>query len=622
MSREAERDLSTYPGMVRWFDPRVLFKVIQGVVLSGWFGRYADHRVTQGALDRVDAERLMSRADLSGKIETDADGAVWIDFVADIGDGFDATYTVAHLLAQESLTLRDGTELPRGAALVIGGDLCYPSASRENYWARMRQPYMLAQPDDERRNAHHPRLFAIPGNHDWYDGLVAFHGTFCRALDEPPFHGGIKIGNWRCKQHRSYFAVKLPHNWWIWGVDIQLSGYIDQPQINYFRLMADKLGDGAKVIICTAMPSWLYAVEYGNTEFHSIEYIAQIARNSNSDYLVKAIVSGDLHHYSRYHASENDPQLITAGGGGAFVHSTHQLKEELEVPDINSDQQTAPTKKFTLGKGGGDCACYPDRETCRLLLWRNLGFAVRNWEFSIGIGVVYWIVSWLFVSHDGGSLFRKWREDAGGEDFNAVGWLGDVFSDIVKTPSLAFIIAGVTMALFFYVDTRRRVRWPIGILHALAHIILFIVLALVFVSFNERVIGLDPEFLGTSIAFALEMIVIGGLLGAAVFGLYLLMASLWLNLHGQDAFSALRIDKYRNFLRLRLSETSLTIYPIGLDEVPRRNQWRPNPEAKDGRPISVFVPDTPLDPFLIEPPIVIDAHVPRRTRKPDTGSAQ
>ena len=48
-----------------------------------------------------------------------------------------------------------------------------------------------------------PSLYAVPGNHDWYDGLTAFLRLFARQRD-------ATIGGWRTRQSRSYFAVRLP----------------------------------------------------------------------------------------------------------------------------------------------------------------------------------------------------------------------------------------------------------------------------------------------------------------------------------------------------------------------------------------------------------------------------
>ena len=67
---------------------------------------------------------------------------VWLDFVADCGDGFDSSYQVARLLAQPDLEVecsamrrkggkRDQKRIekrvfPRGDVLIVGGDLAYP----------------------------------------------------------------------------------------------------------------------------------------------------------------------------------------------------------------------------------------------------------------------------------------------------------------------------------------------------------------------------------------------------------------------------------------------------------------------------------------------------------------
>jgi hypothetical protein len=37
---------------------------------------------------------------LRRELQPDEEGAIWVDFAADLGDGFDSTYAVASLLAQ------------------------------------------------------------------------------------------------------------------------------------------------------------------------------------------------------------------------------------------------------------------------------------------------------------------------------------------------------------------------------------------------------------------------------------------------------------------------------------------------------------------------------------------
>ena len=67
------------------------------VVLAGAFGDYLDKRELQSAFS----------AGLT--LDARADGEIWFDFVADSGDGFDATYTVAWAVSQRELTVRAST---------------------------------------------------------------------------------------------------------------------------------------------------------------------------------------------------------------------------------------------------------------------------------------------------------------------------------------------------------------------------------------------------------------------------------------------------------------------------------------------------------------------------------
>jgi hypothetical protein len=76
-----------------------------------------------------------------------------------------------------------------------------------------------------------------------------------------------------------------------------------------------------------------------------------------------------------------------------------------------------------------------------------------------------------------------------------------------------------------------------------------------------------------------------------------------------DAFSALAIKDYKNFLRMKFEKDKLTIYPVALDRVPGPKEWRPwrrsdykDPNLKH-RPL--LVPKRDMKPRLIEGPIEI-----------------
>jgi hypothetical protein len=68
----------------------------------------------------------------------------------------------------------------------------------------------------------------------------------------------------------------------------------------------------------------------------------------------------------------------------------------------------------------------------------------------------------------------------------------------------------------------------------------------------------------------------------------------------------MRMAGYKNFLRMKVEPNKLTIFPVGLKEVPRRSQWRHATvdEIANGE-LAGFVPKKPLKPHLIEGPIVI-----------------
>ncbi len=322
------------PQMVDWFDPGLLAKVGVRTVISTTLGSYTDQRLMQAATDNASNELdLANRYNYSGekvdaagrwapteKLAAAKDGAVWVDYIADLGDGFEATYAMAYLLAPDELKV-DGwaTPLPAGNLLIMGGDQVYPDATKQEYTNRLRDPY------DWAFSTPHPRrkLFAIPGNHDWYDGLSAFSALFCSARDRISKGLGTQIGGWRCQQHRSYFAIKLPHNWWIWGPDFQLADNLDDSQRDYFDLMAEQTKPGDNIILCLAEPSWLHK------NYDNMHEISMLARKHGAK--VCAVVAGDWHHYSRYTSDKLGIHFITAGGGGAFSHATHGLKQRVAL---------------------------------------------------------------------------------------------------------------------------------------------------------------------------------------------------------------------------------------------------------------------------------------------------
>ncbi|HEY2204816.1 MAG TPA: hypothetical protein VGH99_10130 [Pseudonocardia sp.] len=127
---------------VRWLAPGMLARTGVQVALSEVFGSFADRRETQATESAAPLDLTSAGDDAHG-------GEFWLDYVADIGDGFDGATTVASRLAADELELaHDGQSHPTrgGRLLVLGGDECYPVASGANYTDRLVGPYRSMLP--------------------------------------------------------------------------------------------------------------------------------------------------------------------------------------------------------------------------------------------------------------------------------------------------------------------------------------------------------------------------------------------------------------------------------------------------------------------------------------------
>jgi hypothetical protein len=734
------------PGMVGWYEPRLLARVGVRTMISAVFGQYADQRLIQAATDVAPIETIINRYNYSDvrsddperRVTLGENGAFWIDYIADIGDGFAPTFTTAYLLAQPHLKV-DGVSEPlmAGSILVMGGDQCYPQATREEYKLRLQTPYDWAYnvPVAERK------LFAIPGNHDWYDGLSAFDSLFCSARDRMSQENGNKIGGWQCKQHRSYWAIELPYRWWIWGCDIQFSQYLDVSQVNYFKAIAALMGPGDNLIICLAEPTWMIAEDQGFDEDSNFFKITSIARSRGIN--ICAVIAGDSHHYNRYYAPGIDVHLFTAGGGGSFLHPTHTLKNEisitwphpqgpiaegLETKRAPEDQVAAGRYDMRLKDNTPNPAAappaepaptlasrrrarrhqaqerrakvYPNKATSFFLSLKGLFFPFTNYFFGIGIGFIYWMITWQFYSVVGQHNISNGQIDAVKPEtyWGLIAYMPLYLTQaLLVSIGLVAMLGGLWVLLCWYVDSVERPRWKhylvkflVGSAHWTAHTFAMFALGLAFVLFHNEITPtikaqvdkvwqdreqqpgivrdvitetLEPitrqaieqrqiiereeiarrtgrpmqypmdkplpqlrpinepmepmEEMGGLpykevrqivgfILYPIEMILIGGFIGALLWGVYWVLAGCLMRMHTEDAFAALRISDYRNFLRMKFEPDKVTIYPIGLDRIPKNEHWMAPPKDKPPPPHNPQILATrPIPIHLIEEPIVI-----------------
>ncbi len=572
-----------YPDMVHWFNPVLLYKLLLQVIIADVFGQYADSRLVHAALDNVGKDEHWKRADITAQLAADEEGAVWIDYVSDLGDGFDATYAIAYLLAQDQLKI-DGRVLPRGSALFMGGDEVYPTATRDNYMERLRRPYAFAFP--KRRPGSPVPIFLIPGNHDWYDGLVNFVAIFCREWP-------TAIGGWRTRQRRSYFAAKITETCWVWGIDIALTDEMDQPQADYFVAIAESMPHKADIILCTAVPGW-YDPDLKAGSYRTLSYAAEIAENAGKSLRVPLVLSGDTHHYCRY--SGGGTQFITSGGGGAFLHGTHSLKDTITADWLHQSEtelslKTSPASPHSAVKKP---ACYPSREASRALPKRNVLFPLSNWDFSLALGGVYWLLAfWIIMAPRGDVAFIICL-------FLAAVFCGytsyqeEIRSDIALITKKRAAAVRVAKVVLF------------SLLHALVHFGAIALLAYFFFELGSAWFDLrNWPWWGLLLTLLGPMVLVGGIVAGLIFGLNLYLMCCFANMSHNDAFSAMRLNSYRHFLRIRIAGNLITVFPIGLDKVPRRRDWQLPPDGGPRAPGPVIVPKEPLEYRLVEEPVEV-----------------
>jgi hypothetical protein len=582
-------ELITQEKPVNWLSPGQLLQTGLRALTAGEVGVMADPRLVQAALSPDESSRPTFTA-------ADTAGPLWIDYLADTGDGWDATYTVAHTVAQAQIRPEDPATdpLPQADLLILGGDQVYPTPADSAYRTRFLDPFRSALPapieadqpgaPETRAAPGDPQLFALPGNHDWYDGLHGFMQTFCSQRG---------IGRWQTRQRRSYWALQLRHGWWIWGLDLQLQSQMDTPQLDYFRAMADRLAPGDQVVLCAPEPSWTDAnVQRGKadgTPLDSLErlpprfsWLRDIERlilrrpdgSRREGVELAAVLAGDQHHYARYQSEDADaPVRITCGGGGAYLLGTHDLPDRLDFRGASGREQHRKVSSFPSAN---------ESRRLRDQIWK---LPATNPVFAATLAGIHML--WVLLLASSLPLALLWG--------------------LVVTGAAALFTRNSAPT-----DQKTRATWAGGV-HGLLHLLL----PLVLLSLIDDRFGPQPPWVQLGAVLAE-----GWLIGGLLFGLWLMLTNRWAGWHGEEVFSAQAIADWRCLLRMRIDAQGLTIYPLGIRKSCRRwsiaagidvlrqagSTWRlrTTPTASGPR----FVPLDPIQVELIEPPIVI----PRTSR--------
>ena len=514
--------------MVGWYDPRVLAHSAYQVAIANVFGRHSDTRLIEALASQPQTEFDYSTTPGA------AAGDFWFDYAADIGDGWNSTFAIADAIAQPTLDVASGDTIERtqaGRLLVFGGDEVYPYPSRAEYAVRTETPYKMAF-----AGRAHPDIFAIPGNHDWYDSLVAFSRVFCRP--ERGFAACVT------RQTRSYFALKLPANWWLLAIDLQLGADLDEPQVQYFQKVASRMDDAARLIFCVPEPRWILEDAYPRHVSYEEQSSTRFLEEEVFKRKARVFLTGDLHFYKRHENAEG-VQKITAGGGGAFLHPTH-----------------APATKL-LRNGFEQRAVYPDEKTSRRLAWRNFLFPVLNPKAG-------WLYAFLYA-------MSAWLASASLEAADVIDLptaLSAAINAAIRDPLNGMWLVTIVAGFIFFTDTHIR-SWRIlgGASHAVLHLAAAFFVGWCALLITVRGFDLHYGSLLQLLLSGLVAVILGAIVGPFILGLYLFASIRIFGRHSTEAFSSLRIQDFKQWLRLRIDAAGvLTIYSIAIDRVPRR--WR------------------------------------------------
>jgi hypothetical protein len=252
--------------------------------------------------------------------------------LGDPGEGDDSQYHVVRPL----LATCEGI-----AFTYIVSDVIYPAGDVMDYYDKFFWPYQkLPGP-----------IYAIPGNHDWYDGLHGFMTQLCGAdPDQRPPSRAAKNRwkrafldlTWRepseaeqdkleamhdlrkekSNQPGPYFAIELKELVLV-GIDTGIRACIDAEQGEWLKristLPKDKILFTGKPMVVDAHRK---TVEILGTE----ETVNAIVDDPAHRYI--AVVGGDIHNYQRYpvrHPDDRVVQHIVSGAAGAYTKATHKI---------------------------------------------------------------------------------------------------------------------------------------------------------------------------------------------------------------------------------------------------------------------------------------------------------
>ncbi len=355
------------------------------------------------------------------------------------------------------------------------------------------------------------------------------------------------------------------------------------------------------IILITAEPAWIYNEikktdkSFERLQFFIDRYVHDADKKINKKFKLAATITGDLHHYARYCNRHNKQghQYITAGGGGAFLHLTHNIPSCLHLTE-KSERPTLPipSKNKTVHRE----RIFPGKGESKKLLFGNFLFPFKNFRFTLLFLLIYFFFFWIIR----GNAYGYFDKIDASTSFDLF------FSYTVKmflhSPFAAVFMLILIRGFYAFSDTNvvRSVaaKWVGGIHSVIQAILLFgLIYALSLIVHSDVYKTTIWELKGIII---LVTCFICSMIAGFIMGCYLFFSNVKFDMHINEASSSLASPDYKNFLRLHVTEDMITIYPIGIKNVPRN--WKQKHNSKTD---TYSFTEGKIEPFLIEEPIHI-----------------
>ena len=258
--------------------------------------------------------------------------------IGDTGEGDSSQ----HVLRDQLLR---AAQQPEVRFVVLSSDVIYPSGEMKDYEAKFWLPFKGVQKP----------MYAIPGNHDWFDALEGFAATFLepaaartmmRARVAADFklttttEGQIEALIVEAARLRGEYGVPTglqqgpffqfqTDRFALFAVDTGITKRLDGAQLAWFR---DALGSARGKLKLAILGHPLFACgKYRAAEHADFAAIHELLREND----VRIVMAGDTHdlEYYREEPAGGPPMHhFVNGGGGAFLTMGAQFADPATMP--------------------------------------------------------------------------------------------------------------------------------------------------------------------------------------------------------------------------------------------------------------------------------------------------